>query len=160
MPPLTRVFSMGIFLKIWSWNIISSFHTLIWTYAYQSYTWNSFSSCWHTEKEITYSHKTWKCRSWLPGLALSSPFQLWKQGLKIPEPCGANLCPFAEGEWIWDIYKKNQKGLGRKLRPRGVRRASALERGTLCARCSMMAPHCWKSLVHSIASTDMRTGRE
>lgn len=47
------------------------------------------------------------------------------KALKYQSPKGGDLCPFAEGEWIWDIYKKNQKGLGCKLRPRGGCRAPA-----------------------------------
>lgn len=65
----------------------------------------------------------------LAGLAVSSPFQLWKQALKIPEPleaAGGGWRGAAGGIYVslqkvndYGTYiKRPQKGLSRKLGPR------------------------------------------
>lgn len=72
---------------------------------------------------------------------------------KEEEEGGGDLCPFGEGEWIWSIYKKNQKGLAHKLRPRGRCRAAAYESGTLLCKVfyypSLLEVSC------TVASTDI-----
>lgn len=47
---------------------------------------------------------------------------------------GVDLCPFAEGERIWDTYKKTPKGPDRKLRPRGGFREKCLSEWSLCCK--------------------------